>query len=87
LRNTIHPPQGFGEDCDAWCGRNERATFQLCRPGGAHPGAASVAHDPSGSQRGVRCLDGEFEAHYTDFGRPSIALERLIRASLIQILS
>jgi len=31
-------------------------------------------------------LDGEFRALYTDFGRPSIAPERLIRASLIQIL-
>ena len=30
--------------------------------------------------------DAEFEALYTDFGRPSIAPERLIRASLIQIL-
>jgi transposase len=31
-------------------------------------------------------LDTEFEALYTDFGRPSIAPERLIRASLLQIL-
>ena len=31
-------------------------------------------------------LDGEFEALYTDFGRPSIPPERLIRASLLQIL-
>jgi transposase len=31
-------------------------------------------------------LDAEFEALYTDFGRPSITPERLIRASLIQIL-
>jgi len=31
-------------------------------------------------------LDGEFDALYTDFGRPSIAPERLIRASLLQIL-
>lgn len=31
-------------------------------------------------------LDGEFEALYTDFGRPSIAPERLIRASLLQPL-
>ena len=31
-------------------------------------------------------LDAEFEALYTDFGRPSIAPERLMRASLIQIL-
>ena len=28
-------------------------------------------------------LDAEFEALYVDFGRPSIAPERLIRASLI----
>jgi len=31
-------------------------------------------------------LDAEFEALYTDFGRPSIAPERLIRASLLQIM-
>lgn len=31
-------------------------------------------------------LDADFEALYTDFGRPSIAPERLIRASLLQIL-
>jgi len=31
-------------------------------------------------------LDAEFEALYADFGRPSIPPERLIRASLIQIL-
>lgn len=31
-------------------------------------------------------LDVEFEALYTDFGRPSIPPERLIRASLLQIL-
>lgn len=31
-------------------------------------------------------LDAEFAALYIDFGRPSIAPERLIRASLIQIL-
>ena len=31
-------------------------------------------------------LDGEFEALYTDFGRPSIPPERLVRASLLQIL-
>ena len=30
--------------------------------------------------------DAEFEALYTDFGRPSIPPERLIRASLIRIL-
>ena len=31
-------------------------------------------------------LDAEFEQPYTDFGRPSIAPERSIRANLIQIL-
>lgn len=31
-------------------------------------------------------LDSEFASLYADFGRPSIAPERLIRASLLQIL-
>lgn len=31
-------------------------------------------------------LDAEFEVLYTDFGRPSVPPERLIRASLLQIL-
>jgi hypothetical protein len=31
-------------------------------------------------------LDAELEVLYTDFGRPSIPPERLIRASLLQIL-
>ncbi len=31
-------------------------------------------------------LDAEFDALYTDFGRPSITPERLIRAGLLQIL-
>jgi len=31
-------------------------------------------------------LDAAFEVLYTDFGRPSIPPERLIRASLLQIL-
>jgi transposase len=31
-------------------------------------------------------LDAEFEALYTDFGRPSTPPELLIRASLLQIL-
>jgi len=34
----------------------------------------------------LRSLDADFEALYIDFGRPSIPPERLIRASLIQIL-
>ena len=34
----------------------------------------------------LACPDREFEALYVDFGRASIAPERLIRASLIQIL-
>ena len=33
--------------------------------------------------RALASLDAEFEALYTDFGRPSIAPERLIRAGLI----
>jgi transposase len=36
--------------------------------------------------KALASLDAEFEALYTDFGRPLIAPERLIRASLLQIL-
>lgn len=51
------------------------------------------------SRRGIRCrkirqvvnealigTDAEFEALYTDFGRPRLRRERLIRGDLIQIL-
>jgi transposase len=34
----------------------------------------------------LACLDAEFDALYTDFGRASIAPGRLIRASLLQML-
>jgi len=34
----------------------------------------------------LRSLDGEFDRLYAGAGRPSIAPERLIRASLLQIL-
>ena len=39
-----------------------------------------------GVSDGLARLDAEFEALHTDFGRPSIPRERLIRASLLQIL-
>ena len=42
-------------------------------------GSSPMAH-------ALASLDSEFEALCTDFGRPSIPPERLIRASLIQIL-
>ena len=48
-----------------------------------------VRHPPSKIRQVVNealaSLGAEFEAPCTDFGRPSIALERLIRASLIRI--
>jgi len=49
-----------------------------------------VRHPPSKIRQVVNealaSLGAEFEAPCTDFGRPSIALERLIRASLTQTL-
>jgi len=35
---------------------------------------------------GIASLDADFEEFYADFGRPSIAVEQLIRASLIPIM-
>lgn len=40
-----------------------------------------VRHPLRKIRRVVNSLDAKFEALYTDFGRPSIAPERLIRAS------
>lgn len=42
--------------------------------------------EKSWSDDALASLDAEFEVLYTDFGRPSIPPERLIRASLLQIL-
>ncbi len=42
--------------------------------------------DPSCVRRGAGSLDAAFDALYTDIGRPCILADRLIRASLLQIL-
>jgi len=46
---------------------------------GRHPGKAAVS-------MGNRRMDGELEKLYSDRGRPSIAPERLVRATLLMIL-
>jgi transposase len=49
--------------------------------------SASQHGTPSArSGNALASLDAGFEAVYTDFGRPSISPERLIRARLLQIL-
>ncbi len=70
----IHPRHDNGGGEDARDGRDEQVAVQLCRSGGADPAETPIAQDP------------DLEALYTDFGRPSIPPERLIRASLLQIL-
>jgi transposase len=47
---------------------------------------ASAAQVQAGDNEALANLDAEFAALYTNFDRPPIAPERLIRASLIQIL-
>ena len=51
-----------------------------------HPGAPSAAQDQGRGRRALASLDADFAALHADEGRPSIAPERLLRASLVQIL-
>ena len=48
--NMIHRRHDNGGGYDARDGRDERVAVQLCRSGGAHPRAASVAQDPAGGE-------------------------------------
>jgi hypothetical protein len=82
----IHPSHGNGGGDDARDGRDERVAVQLCRSGGAHPPRHPLRKIRQVVNDALASLDAEFEALYTDFGRPSIPPERLIRASLLQIL-
>ena len=65
-----------------------KASGSLFRPADLEE-RSPVRHPPSKIRQVVNealaSLGAEFEAPCTDFGRPSIALERLIRASLIRI--
>lgn len=63
-----------------------RGTREASGSGRPHPRASPAAEDPQVVNDALFSLDADFEALYTDFGRPSIRPERLIRASLIQIL-
>jgi len=67
----------------------DKASGSLFRPADLEE-RIPVRHPPSKIRQVVNealaSLGAEFEAPCTDFGRPSIALERLIRASLIQTL-
>lgn len=65
-------PAGRGSSMLVW----KNASRQSIRP----------PQDPSGGDDALASLDAEIEAPDADYGRPSIPPERLIRASLIQIL-
>lgn len=83
----IHRRQCGSGGGDARIGQGSGIAVQLRRSRGSHPGAAfgsrkirAVVNDA------LRSLDAEFDRLYAGEGGPSIAPERLIRASLLQIL-
>jgi len=82
----IHFCRGEGGGNDAWDGRGERVVFSHVdieeRIPPRHPRhkIRQVVNDALAS------LDAELECLYADFGQPSTAPGRLIRASLIQIV-
>lgn len=59
---------------------------KLCRSRGAHSPQYPLRKVRQVVNEAPASLDAEFEVLYTDFGRPSIPPERLICASLAQIL-
>jgi hypothetical protein len=79
----IRPRHGSDGGIDARDGRGERVAVRLCRSGGARHPLRKIRQVVN---EALESLDAKFEALYTDFGRPSIPPERLIRASLIRIL-
>ena len=74
------------EEDDARDRQDQRIAVQLCRSRGSHPRAPPAAEGEQIVNDALASLDAEFDRLYAAEGRPSIAPERLVRASLIQIL-
>lgn len=71
---------------DAWIRSGDELAVQLRRSRGARSGATPASQDQGRHQRRAALPDADFDWLYAGEGRPSIASERLIRASLLQIL-
>ncbi len=82
----IHPRHDDGGGDDARDGRDDRVVFSYVDLEAWIPVRHPLRKIREVVNDALASLDAEFEALHTDFGRPSIAPERLIRASLIQIL-
>jgi transposase len=80
------PCRGVGGGGDARDGRDERSLFSYVDLEARIPARHPLRTIRQVVNEALASLDAEFAALYTDFGRPSIPPERLIRASLIQIL-
>jgi len=63
----------------------DRKIVLVRRSGAADAGGSSVAHDPRGGECGAGGVGPDLKASYSRIGRPSIALEKLLRALLLQV--
>ena len=86
LRNVVHFSHSDGGGDDARDGRGEQALFSYVDLEARIPARQPLRKIRQVVNEALDSLDAEFEALYTDFGRPSIASERQIRTSLIHIL-
>ena len=80
--NMFHALPSHGEGDHAWEGCGERGTVQLVDL----EERVATRHPLRKIRRVVAGRVPEFPALYPEFARPSIAPERLLRASLIQLL-
>jgi transposase len=82
----IHPPQAFAGAVMRGADEASGSLFSYVDLEARIPARHPLRTIRQVVNEALASLDGEFAALYTDFGRPSIPPERLIRASLIQIL-
>ena len=86
LQNMIHPAQALAVAVMRGADETSGLLFSYVDLEARIPARHPSRKIRQVVNQGLASLDAEFKAVYTDFVRPSIPPERLIRASLIQIL-
>ena len=82
----IHPAQVDGGDKDARGDEASGSLFRYVDLEARIPAGHPLRTIRQVVNKALASLDAAFDELYTDFGRPSIPPERLIRASLLQLL-
>jgi transposase len=86
MKNMIHSPQALAGAVMRGADETSGSLFSYVDLEARIPARHPLRKIRQVVNEALASLDAEFVALYTDFGRPSIPPERLIRASLLQIL-